>query len=127
MLWVAVQHPSPHTHRPTGGCRDRIEYLTAGLYRCRGIARALGPRDHMIGYVTIPGRSGVGGAHTNDSLAETCGHLGNGRPAASPLYIIMEYAPLLCVNAAGPALPEGLGFLLIARLLLNLKRYSLMK
>ena len=39
----------------------------------------------------------------------------------------MEYTPLLIVNVAGPALPKVLGFLLIARLLLNLKGYLRMK
>ena len=39
----------------------------------------------------------------------------------------MEYTPLLSVNVAGPALPEALSFLLIARLLLILKGHLLIK
>ena len=49
--------------------------------------------------------------------------LGNGQPAASHHYKNMEYTPVLGVNMSGPALPEVLSFLLIARLLLNLKGY----
>jgi len=40
---------------------------------------------------------------------------------ASYHYTNMEYTPLEGIKAAGPALPEALGFLLISRLLLNLK------
>ena len=70
-----------------------------------------GGTHHVIGHVTL---------HTS---AKTCAHLGSGGPAASHQYIKMEYAPLFCVSSAGPALPETLGFLLIARLLLILKGY----
>ena len=69
--------------------------------------------------MTIPRQRGVsrGGTHTIDSSADTCVRSGNGRPAAYHHYINMEYTPLWGVNAAGPALPEALGFLLISRLL----------
>ena len=48
------------------------------LQRGGGPARArrggLGPRDHMIGHVTIPGQRGVEGGegHTIDSSADPC-------------------------------------------------------
>ena len=63
-----------------------------------------GGTHHVIGHVTL---------HT---AAESCARSGSGGPAASHHYINMEYAPLLCVSAAGPALPKALSFLLIALL-----------
>ena len=58
--------------------------------------------------------------HTSE---ETFARSGSGGPAASHHYINMEYAPLKCISAAGPAFPKGLGFSLIAHLLLILKEY----
>ena len=50
---------------------------------------------------------------TLHTAVESCMRSGSGGPAASHQYINMEYAPLLSINKAGPALPEALGFSLI--------------
>ena len=70
-----------------------------------------GGTHHVIGHVTL---------HTSEN---PCARSGSGGPGASHHNINMEFAPLLSINAAVPALPEALGFLLITRLLLILKGY----
>ena len=57
------------------------------------------------------------------TLAGTCARSGRGGPAASHHYINMEHVPIGCIRAGSPVLPEALGFLLIAHLLLILKGY----
>ena len=122
-------HPSVSLYMWGEGSSPPKNLLTWGYPRdCKGAEPGLGTQRSTQATPSCDRsrdntRAERGGAYTIDSFAETCMRSGNGRPAAFHHHINMEYAPLLCVNAAGLALPKALGFLLIVRLLLNLKGY----